>query len=399
MLTPAIRRVLICAGLVVSLSMGIRHGFGFFLAPMSADFGWSREVFAFALGLQNLVWGIAQPFTGALADRYGALRVLAVGAVLYAAGLALMTLSSTGPMFAGSAGVLLGLALSGTTYSIVFGVIGREVPESHRSQAMGLASAAGSFGQFLMVPVEQQLIAGVGWVHALLILSVMSLLIIPASRGLRESTPRQAHHAGQSVWAAAKEAFRYPSFQMLMAGYFVCGFQLIFIGVHLPAYLADKGLRGDTAAVALALIGLFNVFGTYVAGQLGARVPKKYLLSAIYFIRALAVAAFVTLPLSAMSVWIFAAVMGFLWLSTVPLTNGVIATIFGVRHLGMLSGFVFFAHQVGSFLGVWLGGWLYDHTGSYDIVWYLSIGLGFAAAAINWPVREAPLIRPEALAV
>ncbi|GAB3251108.1 MFS transporter [Chitinimonas naiadis] len=394
MLTPAIRRVLICAGLVVSLSMGIRHGFGFFLNPMSADFGWNREVFAFALGLQNLVWGLAQPFTGALADRFGAFRVLAVGALLYAAGLAMMTISSTGLLFDTSAGLLLGLALSGTTYSIVFGVIGRQVPESHRSQAMGIASAAGSFGQFLMVPVEQQLIAGVGWVHALLILSAMSLLIIPAARGLRESLPTQVLHAGQSVLAAAREAFAYPSFQMLMAGYFVCGFQVVFIGVHLPAYLADKGLRGDTAAIALALIGLFNVFGTYTAGQLGARLSKKYLLSFIYLARALAITAFITLPLSAVSVWIFAAVMGFLWLSTVPLTNGVIATIFGVKHLGMLSGFVFFSHQIGSFLGVWLGGWLYDHSGSYDIVWYLSIGLGIAAALINWPIREAAIDRP-----
>ncbi|WP_269533425.1 MFS transporter [Chitinimonas sp. BJYL2] len=393
MFTPATRHILLCAGIIVSLSMGIRHGFGFFLPPMTAEFGWSREVFAFALGLQNLVWGAAQPFTGALADRYGAMRVLVVGAVLYALGLALMTVSSTGLLFSGSAGVLLGLALSGSTYSIVFGVIGRAVPENQRSQAMGIASAAGSFGQFLMVPIEQQLIGGVGWSQALLILAVMSLLIIPAARGLREPDVGNAGKSGQSVFAAAREAFAYPSFQMLMAGYFVCGFQVVFIGVHLPAYLSDKGLPASTAAIALALIGLFNVFGTYTAGQLGARLTKKYLLAGIYLSRALAITLFIALPLSSISVWVFAAAIGFLWLSTVPLTNGVIATIFGVRHLGMLSGFVFFSHQIGSFLGVWLGGWLYDHTGSYDIVWYISIVLGIAAALVNWPIRESAIAR------
>ncbi|GLR13811.1 MFS transporter [Chitinimonas prasina] len=392
------RRVLICAGIIVSLSMGIRHGFGFFLQPITQDFGWNREVFALALGLQNLVWGAAQPFTGALADRYGATRVLVVGALLYAAGLALMTVSSSGWMFSGSAGVLLGLALSGSTYSIVFGVIGRAVPESQRSQAMGIASAAGSFGQFMMVPVEQQLISGLGWMPTLLILSAMSLLIIPAARGLKEVAPEAGHGTGQSVWAAAREAFRYPSFQMLMAGYFVCGFQVVFIGVHLPAYLKDFGLPGSVAAVALALIGLFNVFGTYTAGQLGARFGKKYLLSMIYLARAVAISVFLLAPLTAWSVWLFAAVIGFLWLSTVPLTNGVIATIFGVKHLGMLSGFVFFSHQIGSFLGVWLGGWLYDHTGSYNVVWYISIGLGIGAALINWPIREQAIGRPAAMA-
>ncbi|QDQ28048.1 MFS transporter [Chitinimonas arctica] len=394
--TPASRRILLCAGLIVSISMGIRHGFGFFLPPMTSEFGWTREVFAFALGIQNLMWGLAQPFTGALADRYGAVKVLVAGAVCYALGLVLMTVSSSGALFTGSAGLLLGLALSGCTYSVVFGVIGRNVPEDKRSQAMGLASAAGSFGQFLMVPVEQHLIASMGWVNALLILGAMSLLIIPAAQGLREPA-RAVGQAGQNVLAAAREAFSYPSFQMLMAGYFVCGFQLVFIGVHLPSYLKDHGLPGDTAAWALALIGLFNVFGTFTAGQLGARWRKTYLLSFIYLARAVAIALFIYLPLTQLSVCLFAAVMGFLWLSTVPLTNGVIATIFGVRHLGMLSGFVFFSHQVGSFLGVWLGGWLYDHTGSYDVVWYISIAFGIAAALVSWPIRERAIVRSEPL--
>ncbi|MFC4158515.1 MFS transporter [Chitinimonas lacunae] len=391
---PNPTRLIVCAGIIISLAMGIRHGFGFFLPPMTSEFGWSREVFALALGLQNLIWGATQPITGALADRYGAFRVLLIGAILYSLGLLLMTVSSTGWLLSGSAGLLLGLALSGTTYSVIYGVIGRSVPEHRRSQAMGVAATAGSFGQFIMVPIEQRLIDGYGWVPALLILAVMALAMAPAAFGLREP-PRDGHaQGGQSMMAAAREAFAYRSFQLLMVGYFVCGFQVVFIGVHLPSFLKDKGLPADTAAIALALIGLFNIFGTFIAGHLGSRMPKKYLLSAIYALRALSIALFLLMPLTSVSVWIFAASMGFLWLSTVPLTNGVIAQIFGVRHLGMLSGFVFFSHQIGSFLGVWLGGWLYDHMGSYDLVWYISIGLGLVAALANWPVREAPIVRP-----
>lgn len=391
MLNPT--RLLFCAGLIISLSMGIRHGFGFFLPPMTAEFGWNREVFAFALGMQNLIWGATQPITGALADRYGALKVLLVGGVCYALGLVLMTVSSTGWMFTGSAGVLLGVALSGTTYSVIYGVIGRSVPEAKRGQAMAVAATAGSFGQFLMVPIEQRLIDGFGWAQALLLLAVLALVMVPASFGLREPKRDAAVQAGQSMKAALREAFGYRSFQLLMVGYFVCGFQLIFIGVHLPSFLKDKGLPADTAAIALALIGLFNIFGTYTAGYLGNRLPKKYLLSAIYAARSVAIALFLLTPISSLSVWLFSAVMGFLWLSTVPLTNAVIAQIFGIRYLGMLSGFVFFSHQIGSFLGVWLGGWLYDHLGSYDLVWYISIGLGLIASISNWPVRETPIVR------
>lgn len=391
------RRVLICTGLIVSISMGIRHGFGFFLAPMSSDFGWNREVFAFAIGLQNLLWGLAQPITGALADRFGAARVLMTGAVLYALGLMLMTVSDTGWLMSGSAGLVLGLALSGTTYSVVFGVIGRTVPAEKRSQAMGLASAAGSLGQFIMMPVEQRLIDGLGWMPALFVLAAIALLIIPAAGMIKEPLQAKATQAGQSLWAAAREAFGYRSFQLLLAGYFVCGFQVVFIAVHLPAYLKDKGLPGDTAAVALALIGLFNVFGTYLAGQWGSRMPKRYLLAGIYLLRALAIALFISLPISQVSVWMFASVMGFLWLSTIPLTNGVIAGIFGVAHLSMLSGMVFFSHQIGSFLGVWLGGRLYDITGAYDIVWYISIALGLLAFLVNLPIRESPIARPGAV--
>jgi MFS family permease len=387
--------VLICGGILLTIAMGIRHGFGFFLPPMSAAFGWKREVFAFALGLQNLVWGVAQPFTGMLADRYGALRVLLAGTLCYAAGLALMTVSATGLAFSGSAGVLIGLALSGTTYSVIYGVIGRTFPEQRRSWALGIAAAAGSFGQFIMIPVEQSLISGFGWLQALLVLAVMSLAMAPLAFGLREPAYASSVQREQTIMHAVAEAFRYPSFQLLMAGYFVCGFQVVFIAVHLPAYLKDHALAG-AATGALALIGLFNVFGTYAAGVLGGRFAKKNLLAGIYVSRAVVIALFLLAPLTPISVYLFAAAIGFLWLSTVPLTNGVIAQVFGVRHLSMLSGFVFFSHQVGSFFGVWLGGYLYDRTGSYDLVWMISIALGVFAALVNWPIRETPIVRTAA---
>ncbi|HEU4620653.1 MAG TPA: MFS transporter [Burkholderiaceae bacterium] len=385
--------VLVCGGLVLTLSMGIRHGFGFWQLPMTQAYGWTRETFAFALALQNLLWGATQPFAGMIADRFGAFRVLLVATLLYASGLALMALSSNGLMFSSSAGVLIGLALSGTTYSVVYGVIGRTAREDQRSQALGIAAAAGSFGQFAMVPIEQSLIAGFGWQHALVLLAGIALVMAPLGLGLREPIAPATKAREQSALEAAREAFGLGSFRWLMAGYFVCGFQVVFIGVHLPAYLRDHNMEASVAVWALALIGLFNVFGTYTAGQLGARLPKKYLLSTIYFARAAAITIFLLAPLSAWSVYLFAAVMGFLWLSTVPLTSGVIATIFGVRYLGMLSGFVFFSHQVGSFLGVWAGGWLYDRLGNYDVVWAISIALGIFAGLANLPIRERPLVR------
>jgi predicted MFS family arabinose efflux permease len=288
---------------------------------------------------------------------------------------------------------LIGMAQAGTTYAIVYGVIGRNVAAEKRSWAMGVAAAAGSFGQFLMVPVEGGLISGIGWQNALFVLAAVALVIVPLSFGLREPR-REAETAQQSVAAAIREAVGDRNFRLLTAGYFVCGFQLAFIGVHMPSYLKDHGLTPGVATMALALIGLFNIFGTYAAGSLGGRLPKKYLLSVIYALRSLAIVAFVLMPLTPWSVYVFAAAMGFLWLSTVPLTNGIVAEIFGVRYLSMLSGFVFLSHQVGSFLGVWLGGRLYDATGSYDIVWYIAIGLGVFAAAINLPIRERAILRP-----
>jgi MFS family permease len=384
--------VLICGGMLLTLSMGIRHGFGFWQLPMTQANGWTRETFAFALAMQNLLWGVSQPFAGMLADRFGATKVLLAGALLYAGGLVVMALAGTGLLFSMGAGVLIGLALSGVTYSVVYGVIGRTAPPEKRSQALGIAAAAGSFGQFLMVPVEQGLIAGLGWQQALFVLAAVALLMAPLAAGLREPAV-VAGKSQQSIRQAIGEAFGDRSFQWLMAGYFVCGFQVVFIGIHLPAYLKDKGMQPGVAVAALALVGLFNVFGTYAAGMLGARFPKKYLLSGIYFARAVVIGLFLLAPLSPWSVYLFAAAIGLLWLSTVPLTNGVVATIFGVQYLSMLGGFVFFSHQVGSFLGVWLGGRLYDQFGNYNVVWGITIALGIFAALVNLPVREAPIRR------
>lgn len=391
----SIKQVLLCGALIVTLSMGIRHGFGLWLQPITMDRGWTRETFAFALAVQNIAWGLAGPFAGMLADRFGAFKVIVVGGLLYALGLVLMALSTSGLAFTGSAGLLIGMAQSGTTYAVIYGVIARNVAPEKRSWAMGVAAAAGSFGQFLMVPVENWLISGTGWQNALFILSIAALVILPLAFGLREPTRSGAHSAhSQSVGQALREAFGYRSFQLLMAGYFVCGFQVVFIGVHMPSYLKDQGLSPQVATYALALIGLFNVFGTYAAGSLGQRFPKRYLLSGIYALRSVAIVTFLSVPLSPMSVYVFSAVMGLLWLSTVPPTNAVVAQIFGVQHMSMLGGFVFFSHQIGSFLGVWLGGKLYDASGSYDIVWWLAVALGVMAALINMPVREQAIARP-----
>jgi MFS family permease len=397
--TLSIGQVLVCGALIVTLSMGIRHGFGLWLQPVTMDRGWTRETFAFAIAVQNIAWGIAGPAAGMLADRYGAYRVLVVGALLYSMGLVLMALSTSGLAFTGSAGLLLGMAQSGTTYAVVYGVISRNVAADKRSWAMGVAAAAGSFGQFLMVPVETWLISAWGWQNALFVLGCLALAIVPLAKGLKEPAQLAAAGFQQSVGSAVREAFGHRSFQWLMAGYFVCGFQVVFIGVHMPSYLRDHGMAPGVATVALALIGLFNVFGTYTAGWLGGRMPKRYILSGIYALRAVVISLFLLAPLTPMSVYIFAATMGFLWLSTVPPTNAVIAQIFGVQYMSMLGGFVFFSHQVGSFLGAWLGGRLYDLSGNYDMVWGIAIALGVFAALANLPVREDPIARADAAPV
>lgn len=387
-------QVLVCGALIVTLSMGIRHGFGLWLQPITMTRGWTRETFAFAMAVQNIAWGLAGPLAGMVADRYGAFRVLIVGTLLYAGGLVTMAMATSGAAFTGSAGVLIGMAQAGTTYAVVYGVIARNVDPARRSWAMGITAAAGSFGQFLMVPVENWLIGSWGWQNALFVLGCLALAIIPLSLGLKEPARAAAGGAQQSIGAALREAFAYPSFRLLMAGYFVCGFQVVFIGIHMPSYLKDHGLSPDVATTALALIGLFNVIGTYTAGALGQKLAKRHILSAIYLGRGLVITAFVLAPLTPWSVYLFASTMGLLWLSTVPPTNAIVAQIFGVQYMSMLGGFVFLSHQVGSFLGVWLGGKLYDMTGSYTIVWWLAVALSVMATLVNLPVRETAIARP-----
>jgi MFS family permease len=387
--------VLLCGAAIVTLSMGIRHGFGLWLQPITQAQGWGREEFAFAMAIQNLSWGFMGIFAGMVADKFGAFRVIALGAVVYGVGLLGMAWATDPWAFALFTGVIIGTAQAGTTYAVIYGVIGRNVPAERRSWAMGIAAAAGSFGQFLMVPVEGMLISQMGWQSALVILAAAAMLIIPLAWGLREpalNTPGQVKRE-QTIGQALQEAFKYPSFQLLMAGYFVCGFQVVFIGVHMPSYLKDHGLAPQVASYALALIGLFNVFGTYIAGTMGPQIAKKNILVSIYIGRSVAITLFLLAPLTPTSVYIFSAVIGLLWLSTVPPTNAAVAQIFGIAHLSMLSGFIFFGHQIGSFMGVWLGGYLYDKTGSYDVVWYLAIALGIFAALVNLPVRESPIAR------
>jgi MFS family permease len=392
--TPGV--ILLCGGIILTLSTGTRAGFGLFLKPMTFEHGWSRETFAFALALQNLMWGALQPFVGMIADRKGAGRVLLAGAALYAAGLVLMANAATGLQLSFATGVFIGLAQACTSFSIVFGVLGRVFPVERRSMALGLASAAGSFGQFAMLPYSGTLISHLGWFNALLVLAATTALIAPLSSALVE---RRAGPAGgapaQSIGDALREAFAHKSFLMLTAGYFVCGFQLAFVTVHFPAYLADKGLAANVGMMALALVGLFNIFGSFSAGALGTRYSKKNLLSLIYFSRAAVIALFIFSPISATSVYLFSAVIGMLWLSTVPLTSSVIGQMFGVTYMSMLSGVAFFSHQIGSFIGVWLGGYLFDHTGSYQLVWIISIGLGVFAGLINLPIDEHAVRREQ----
>ena len=389
--TPGV--VLLCGGVILTLAMGTRQGFGLFLQPMTLDHGWSRETFAFAIALQNLIWGASQPFFGMIADRKGAGRVLVTGAALYAAGLVLMAFADTGWQFSLATGLFVGLAQGCTTFSIVFGVVSRIFPPERRSIALGLCSAAGSFGQFAMLPYTGTLIATFGWFNSLLILSVSATLIAPLASALVEKGGHGAAAVTQSVGEAVREAFGHRSFLLLTAGYFVCGFQLAFITVHFPAYLVDRGLSANAGMMALALVGLFNIFGSFASGALGAKYTKKYLLSAIYVARSIVIALFVFSTVSEGSVYLFSAAIGLLWLSTVPLTNGVIGGIFGVTYMSTLSGFVFMSHQLGSFTGVWLGGYLFDHTGSYRVVWLISIALGIFAALVNLLIQERPIAR------
>jgi MFS family permease len=382
---------LACGSLILTLAMGVRHGFGLFLPPMSMELGWGRETFAFALALQNLVWGFTQPVIGMLADRWGGGRVVVAGVVLYCAGLYGMASSTSPLMLALTSGVAIGTALSCCTFSVVSGVVGRRYSPAQRSQALGIAGAAGSFGQFAMLPIAEYLISGLGWHNALLALGAAILFMLPAAFGIVDRS--QGHAAAMGATSAREalaQALRSRDYWLLSFGFFVCGFQVVFIAIHLPAFVLDAGLSPKVGVQALALIGLFNIFGSYMAGRLGAVFRKPYLLGGIYIARSLVIIAYLAVPMTAASTYVFSAAMGFLWLGTVPLTNAVVASMFGVRHLAMLAGTVFLFHQVGAFLGSWLGGVLFDTTGSYALIWWISIALGVIALFANLPIREHP---------
>jgi MFS family permease len=393
--TPLV--VLLCGGIILTLSLGTRHSFGLYLQPMTLDLGWSRQTFAIAIAIQNLVYGLATPFAGMITDKYGATRVLVGGTILYAIGLALMAYTQTGWDFVLSAGLLVGVGLSCSGFAIVFGVVGRAFPPEKRTMALGIAGAAGSFGQFVMLPYSQVLINHIGWHSALLICAVTVMLILPLSTALAEVRRIEGSSVQkQSIPEALREAFGHSGFVLLCSGYFVCGFQLMFISVHFPAYMIDQRMTPETGMMALALIGLFNIFGSYTWGWLGNRYTKKYVLSALYFTRAAAFAIFILVPVTPLSVYLFGATIGFLWLGTVPVTSGLIAHIFGVKYLATLTGMAFLFHQVGSFLGVWIGGYLFDTTGSYRLMWLLTIALGILAGLINLPINDKQIQRPAA---
>jgi MFS family permease len=385
--------MLVCASAILTFSLGTRHSFGLFLQPMSMANGWGREVFGFAIAVQNLLWGLSQPATGMLADRFGARRVLFAGGLLYAMGLVFMANSTTALGLTLAIGVFVGLGMSCTSFNIVFGALGRAYPPEKRSVVLGISSAFGSFGQFALLPLALVLITSFGWYAALIVLSLGVALAMPASLGVSDKGYAGSAAAGVPLSQALAEAFNDRGFWLLGVGYFACGFQVVFIGTHFPAFLLDQGLTARDGTISLALIGLFNIFGSYLAGQLGGRFSKTYLLSGVYALRGVAIALLIAFPLTPLSAYLFAATMGFLWLGTVPLTNGVIAGIFGVRHFAMLSGFVFFFHQLGSFFGGWLGGYVFDHTGSYRIVWLIAIGLSVVSVLVNLPIDERPASR------
>ena len=383
---------LVCGSLILLFSLGIRHAFGLFLQPVTMDQGWGRETFAFAIALQNLVWGFSQPFTGMLSDRFGAKPVVASGAILYGLGLWVMSQVAGEAVFILGAGVLIGLGLSGTTFPVIFGAISRLVAPQQRSLAMGITMSVGSFGQFAMLPVSLGLITGLEWQGALIVLSILAILMFPLAFGIR-SAPASTSFAAEDVsfTQALRDAFGMRDFWLLSFGFFACGFQVMFIAVHLPAFLADEGIVSGVAMTVLALIGLVNIAGTYYAGLWGGRHRKPMLLTWIYLGRAAVISAFVLLPVTSTTAYVFGALMGLFWLSTIPLTNGTVAAIWGVKHLSMLGGIVFFAHQLGSFVGVWMGGWLYDRTDSYDVAWGFAIVLSLVAEALNWPITERTL--------
>jgi MFS family permease len=392
--TPLV--IMVCGCLIAMIGFGPRSALGFFLTPMSEANHWGREVFAFALAIQNLLWGVGQPFAGAIADKYGTNWVLCFGAILYAAGIGLMAYSTTPGSLTITAGVLIGFGLSASSFTIVIGGFGKLLPEEWRSIAFGVGTGAGSFGQFLFSPLGVYFIHLYGWQTALLAFSGILLLILPLSLALM--TPRRAPGApsplaGQSIKQALTEAFGHRSYVLLVLGFFTCGFQLAFVTVHLPSYLIDRGISAEVGGWTLATIGLFNIVGSLTSGYLGNRMPKRYILSFIYFARALSIVIFVLMPPSTIATLIFGAVSGLLWLSTVPPTSALVAVMFGTRWMTMLFGFAFFSHQVGGFLGVLLGGYAFEYAGSYDPVWWLSVFFGVLSGLINLPIVEKPVLR------
>lgn len=395
--TPLV--IVVCGSLIGMLTFGPRSTFGFFMQPMSREFGWGRDVFALAFAVQNLLWGIGQPISGAIADRFGTLRVISVGALMYAAGLIVMRYASTPASLELGAGLLIGFGLSGCSFNLVLSAFGKLVPPEWRGIALGAGTAAGSFGQFLFAPFGVALIDNFGWQTALMVFAAIMLLVVPLSLAL--ATPAGVADAGpvvpqQSFRQALTEAFGHRSYVLLVLGFFTCGFQLAFVTAHLPAYLVDRGLPVQTGGWVIAVIGLFNIAGSLSVGWLSNRVPKRYILSAIYCIRALSIVAFVSFPITTASALVFGVVTGLTWLSTVPPTSSLVALMFGTRWLATLYGFAFFSHQIGGFLGIWLGGVVFDQFGSYAPIWWLSVLFGVLSALINLPIVEAPVARPVA---
>ncbi len=390
--TPAV--IMICATLILFTAFGVRQTYGLMMNPISSAQGWGREVFAFAVALQSLFWGLSQPVWGAIADRYGAGRVVGISAAIYAAGLYLMSTSTTPFGINFSTGFLTGVGMSGTSFPIILAVVARNVSAERRSLFLGIASAGGSSGQLLVVPLSQILITGQGYAATLVILAAMTAMIVPLAVTVAgRKTPADQIGDDQTMPQAIREAHAHSGFLLLVAGFFVCGFQTMFIGAHLPAYLTDAGASPMLGATALATIGLFNVIGCFIWGALGGRFSKKYLLAMLYMARSLVMLAFLLLPISEVTVLVFSAAMGLLWLATVPLTSGLVAQIFGTRDMAMLYGFVFLNHQLGSVLGIWLGGRLFDQTGSYDVIWWIAIALGLVAALLHWPIDERAVAR------
>jgi MFS family permease len=385
----------ICGGLIIGAGLGARHVQGLFLLPMSSERGFTREAFGFAIASQNLIWGLAQPFAGMLADRFGAAKVLVGGALVYALGLWGMAGATDAAHLNLFAGLLIGIGLAGTTFGVVYGVLSRMARLEDRGWALGLAGAVGGLGQFVLVPVTQGLLGALGLVSTLFILALSLAALVPAAIALRERPGAASSGPQQSMRAALAEAFTHRGFWLLNLGFLACGFQLAFIATHLPAYLRDHGMGGREAAAGLALIALANIAGTYLAGLAGMRWRRKHLLAWLYLARAAFIALFIALPLSHLSLYVFCAAMGFLWLGTVPLTNGIIGQVFGVRYLATLFGFVFFGHQLGAFFGVWLGGVVYEHMHSYDLLWLGAIALGLFAALLHWPIDDREILRAQ----